>query len=125
MYCGLWIERRARKLGLKVHVTCSRDRDEILRHYDMSLDRMEALLIEHPELDKELPCVRDVEKAHSRLFSYKYASHSNTAAALRHPTLSHPPSLPPATHTDTTTRRDRSKSAASLLSSESTFYCTI
>ena len=76
MYCGLWIERRARKLGLKVHVTCSRDRDEILRHYDMSLDRMEALLIEHPELDKELPCVRDVEKAHSRLFSYKYASRS-------------------------------------------------
>ena len=87
MYAGLWIERRARQLGLKVHVSCSRDRDEILRHYDLSLDKMEALLIEHPELDKELPCVRDVEKAHSRLFSYKYDHQSRQVQKCRFSSL--------------------------------------
>ena len=87
MYAGLWIERRARELGMHVRATPSRDRDEVLRQIDVSVSRMEEILTAYPELANELPSMRDVEKAHSHLFSYKYDHATSTVHVCRFSSL--------------------------------------
>ena len=71
VYTGLWIERRAREIGMIVRVTPSRDRDELLRQIDAPGDLLEELVNRRPEIASDLPSTRDEGKAHSRLFHFK------------------------------------------------------
>jgi hypothetical protein len=73
VYAGLWVERKAREIGLTVRVTPSRDRDELIRQIDAP-EELLVKLVNHPishVLRSELPSTRDADKAHSRLFAFK------------------------------------------------------
>ena len=75
VYAGLWVEKRAKALGLEVRVEPSRDRDEIFRMVLFDEALAEAWVATHEDLEQQLPSIRSVEgavkKVHSRLFHYR------------------------------------------------------
>ena len=70
LFCGLWVERQARRLGLQVEVRLSRDGDEIIRLIAIDAHMIAKVLEACPELEERLPSNRDADKVNSRQFYF-------------------------------------------------------
>ena len=80
VYAGLWVEKRARALGLYVEVRASRDRDEVFRLVRFDEAIAEEWLLSHDDFFQRLPSMRSAGDADTHLTSATYRTGATSSS---------------------------------------------